>query len=103
MTINVSLEMRIRRAIDLILSAHRLPSIIDETMNNFDEKKVRLQDYAFTQGFCLMIESFDKKRQRLILKYSRQEHIKSFRYQYTSYLITINSYDQDTDEFNDEA
>jgi hypothetical protein len=62
MTINVSLEMRIRRVIDLISLAHRLPSITDETVNNFDERKVRLQDYAFIQGFCLMIESFDKKR-----------------------------------------
>jgi hypothetical protein len=73
MTINVSLDVKIRKIIDLLLSAHRLSSSTDEMMTDLDEGKIRLQDYAFTQKFCLVIESYDKKRQRLIMKYSRHK------------------------------
>ena len=38
-----------------------------------DEGKIRLQDYAFTQRFCLVVESYDKKRQRLIMECFRHK------------------------------
>jgi hypothetical protein len=73
MTINASLDVKIRKMIDLLPSTHRLPPITDEMISDLDEGKIRLQDYAFTQRFCLMIESYDKKRQRLIMKCSRHK------------------------------
>jgi hypothetical protein len=73
MIINVSLNVKIRKIIDLLLSTHRLSSSTNEMMTDLDEEKIRLQDYAFTQRFCLVIESYDKKRQRLIMKCFRHK------------------------------
>jgi hypothetical protein len=73
MTINASLKVRIRKTIDLLSSAHLLPPSTDEMMTSPEKEKIRLQDYAFTQRFSLMVKSYDKKRQRLIMKCSRHK------------------------------
>ncbi|MCJ1467533.1 hypothetical protein MMC07_006158 [Pseudocyphellaria aurata] len=73
MSSNTSLEKRIRNAIDLLPPAHRIPPSDDEVVTGPEEGKLRLQDYAFTQGFCLVVASYDKKRQRLIMECSRHK------------------------------
>ena len=60
--------MRIRNAIDLLPPAHRIPSSDGEVVTGPEKSKLRLQDYAFTQGFCLVVVSYDKKQQRLIIE-----------------------------------
>ncbi len=73
MAINALLEIKIRKALDLLPLAHCLPPSTDETVIGLDEGKLRLQDYAFSQDFCLIVESYDKKRQRMIMKCSRHK------------------------------
>jgi hypothetical protein len=73
MASNAPLNVKLRKATDLFPPAHRLPPISGEIVPGPDEGKIRLQDYAFTQGFCLVVASYDKKRQRLIMECSRHK------------------------------
>lgn len=73
MSVNASLEVRIRTIIDIFLPAHFLSLVIGEVVTSPEEGKIRLQDYAFTQGFCLVMETYDKKRQRSIMRCSRHK------------------------------
>ena len=50
---------------------HRLPPHEDETYGSHEEGKIRLQDYAFTQGFALVTETNDKKNGRVVLECTR--------------------------------
>ena len=51
MSSNVSLDSRIRQAIDRLPPAHRIPPQDGEVVSGLEDGKLRLQDYAFTQGF----------------------------------------------------
>lgn len=73
MIINISLKIKIHKTIDVLLFAHFLLLSIDKMMTNLEKEKIRLQDYVFSQGFCLMMKIYDKKRQRLIMKCSRHK------------------------------
>ena len=73
MTINAFLKIKIRKIFDFFSSIHRLFFNTDETMTDLDERKLRFQNFAFSQNFCLMIESYDKKKQRMIMKCFRHK------------------------------
>ena len=64
---------RIRKATDLIPSAHRLAPVDGETFSTLEQAVKRLQDYAFTQGFALVIETRDLKRNRLVMECIRHK------------------------------
>lgn len=68
---SLSLEDRIRSALALIPPAHRLPPVDNEIFSSLDEGKLRLQNYAFTQGFALASTSFQKGKTILILDCTR--------------------------------
>ena len=65
MAFNATLQIRIQIAIDALSSNHRLSPVIDEVVESLEHDKTRLQNYAFTQEFALMIISHDKKRRRV--------------------------------------
>lgn len=70
-----SLEHRKQQAKALLPLSHCLPPQEGESFSTIDEGKVRLQNYAFTQGFALVQESFQKSRGILVLDCTRH-HIK---------------------------
>lgn len=57
--------------IALLHSAHCLPLKEGEEFSTIKEGQVRLQDYAFTKGFALVQESFQKERGVMVLDCSR--------------------------------
>lgn len=73
MAFNATLQVRIKTAVDALPSSHRLSSVTGEEVESLEHGKTRLQDYAFTQGFALVIESHDKKRRRLRMHCSRHK------------------------------
>lgn len=64
---SLSLEDRICQAIELIPPAHCVAPIDDEIFSSLEQGKLRLQNYAFTQGFALASTSFQKDKTVLIL------------------------------------
>ena len=56
---------------ELIPPAHRLVPVDNETFSLLEEGKLRLQNYAFTQGFALASTSFQKGKTVLILDCTR--------------------------------
>lgn len=64
---SMSLDDRIRRAMELIPPVHCLVPLDNETFSSLEEGKLQLQDYAFTQGFALASTSFQKGKTVLIL------------------------------------
>lgn len=64
---SLSLEDRICQAIELIPPAHCVAPIDDEIFSSLEQGKLRLQKYAFTQGFALASTSFQKGKTVLIL------------------------------------
>ena len=70
---SLSLDDRIRQAIELIPLTHRLVLVDNETFSSLEEAKVRLQNIAFTQGFALASTSFQKGKTVLILDCTRHE------------------------------
>ena len=73
MATNAPLTRRIQTAIDALPPAHRLPPSDDEVVSSLEAGKLRLQDYAFTQGFALVVETNDKKHGRLVLHCNRHK------------------------------
>lgn len=67
----LSLDDRIRQAMELMPPAHRLVPVDNETFSSLEEGKLRLQNYAFTQGFALASTSFQKGKTILILDCTR--------------------------------
>lgn len=67
----MSLDDRIRRAMELIPPAHRLVPFDNKTFSSLEEAKLRLQNYAFTQGFVLASTSFQKGKTVLIFVCTR--------------------------------
>lgn len=68
---SLSLEQRKQRAKTLFPPTHCLPPQVGEVFSTVEAGKTRLQDYAFTQGFALVQESFQKQRGILLLDCSR--------------------------------
>ena len=62
-----SLQHRIDSALAQISRAHLAQSMQDEIVNDLEVGARRLQNYAFSQGFCMMIAKHDKKRERMIM------------------------------------
>lgn len=74
-TSSFSLEDKKQRAKALLPPAHCLPLQEGEDFPTVDEGKTRVQDYAFTQGFALVQESFQKSRGIMLLDCTRH-HVK---------------------------
>lgn len=53
---STTLQARIEKAIDLLPSPHLLPPRDGETFLSLEGARIRLQDYAFTEGFALVVE-----------------------------------------------
>lgn len=68
---SLSLDDRIRQAVELIPPAHCVAPINDEIFSLLEEGKPRLQNYAFTQGFALASTSFQKGKTVLVLDCTR--------------------------------
>ena len=66
-----SLDQKIGKAKALLPPAHCLPPQEGEGFASWEEGKARLQDYAFTQGFAIVIESFQKTRGVMLLECTR--------------------------------
>ena len=62
--------VRKEKAIALLLPAHCLP-LEGEVFPTVEEGQARVQDYAFTKGFALVQESFQKQRGVMLLDCSR--------------------------------
>ena len=73
MASNSSLQRRIENALEAIPPHHKLPPSTGETVDSLEAGKIRLQDYAFTKGFALVVDKNDKKRNFLILECSRHK------------------------------
>ena len=71
MALSLSLETRLQNALALLPPSHRLPPQENESFGSWEDGKTRLQDYAFTQGFALVTETNNKKRQVVILECTR--------------------------------
>lgn len=67
-----SLEERIQRATALLPPSHRLPPRVKEDLfATQNEAKTRYQDWAFTQGFAIVVEKNDLKSGVYILDCSQ--------------------------------
>ena len=66
-----SLENKKEKPSFLLPPAHCLPPEEGEVFSTVEEGQTRLQDYAFTQGFALVQESFQKQRGIMVLDCSR--------------------------------
>ena len=66
-----SLDDRIRQVVGLIPPAHCVAPVDDEIFSSLEEGKLRLQNYAFAQGFALASISFQKGKTFLILNCTR--------------------------------
>lgn len=55
-----SLESKKEKAIALLPPSHCLPLEEREVFSTLEKSQIRLQDYAFTQGFALVQKSFQK-------------------------------------------
>ena len=66
-----SLENKKEKAIALLPPTHCLPPEEGEVFSTVEQGQTRLQDYAFTQGFALVQESFQKQRGIMVLDCSR--------------------------------
>lgn len=56
-SITPELRAQIGEAIDTLPPAHRQPPLKGEIVDSPASGYIRLQDWAFTHGFCLVIES----------------------------------------------
>ena len=68
---SLSLDDRICQAMELIPPARCLVPVDNETFSSLEEGKLRLQNYAFTQGFALASTSFQKSKTVLTLDCTR--------------------------------
>lgn len=68
---SLSLDDQIRQAMELITPAHCLVPVDNETLSSLEEGKLRLQNYAFKQGFALASTLFQKGKMVLILDCTR--------------------------------
>lgn len=68
---STTLQARIEKAIELLTSSHLLPPRDGETFLSLEGAKIRLQDYAFTQGSALVVEQNDKQRKTVLFDCSR--------------------------------
>ncbi len=66
-----ALQTRIEKVIELLPSPHLLLPRDGEAFLSFKGAKKRLQDYAFTQGFALVVEQNDKQRKTVLFDCSR--------------------------------
>ncbi len=66
-----ALQTRIEKAIELLPSSHLLPPRDGEAFLSLEGAKTRLQDYAFTRGFALVVEQNDKQRKTVLFDFSR--------------------------------
>ncbi len=62
--ITPELVARIQKAIEAVPPSHRRPPTADEIVEDQEAGFERLQGWAFTQGFALVVESRTKKRLR---------------------------------------
>ncbi len=61
-----ALKTRIEKAIELLPSPHLLPPRDGEAFLSLEGAKTRLQDYALTQGFALVVEQKDNQRKTVL-------------------------------------
>lgn len=58
---------KLQQAISHLALSHRTPPQPNERLESLDAARLRLQDYAFTQGFALVTERNDQKHDHLSL------------------------------------
>ena len=68
-----SLEKRVQLAIAIISSNHRIASQKDEEIESKKTDFRRLQNYVFCEDFCLITNSNDSKKARLLLQCKRHD------------------------------
>jgi hypothetical protein len=61
-SVTPALAQLIKEAIDSLPEAHRQPPLTNESFETPELALIRLQDWAFTQGFAIVIESRRSKR-----------------------------------------
>lgn len=65
MSVTPELAAKIHLAIEVILPPHRRPPTPNELVDSPEAGLERLQDWAFTQGFAVVVESRNKTRIRV--------------------------------------
>lgn len=68
-----SLENKKEKAITLLAPSHCLPLEEREVFSTLEKGQIRLQNYAFTQGFALVQESFQKQRGIMVFRHHTKE------------------------------
>ena len=68
-----SIEKRMQFAIAIIFSNHRIAFQKNEKIENKKANFRRLQNYVFCENFCLITNSNDSKRTRLLLHCKRYD------------------------------
>lgn len=71
----LSLDQRIQKAISSLPPAHRLPPEVrsKESFGSQDEAKLCYQNWAFTQGFAIVVKKNDIKGGVYVLECSRHK------------------------------
>lgn len=60
--LSATFQAQVEKAIELLLSPHVLSPRDGETFLSLEDTQIRLQDYAFTQAFPLVVKQNDKQR-----------------------------------------